>query len=135
MHEHDHDHDHDNDHGDHDHKHGDHGHDHEGGVFDIPNYPFEGERPEGAPDSPEFWRLSAAILQLDAVSQEKPGIDVLAQRFGIDLNAAQYMGMQRMMRSMSAMAPLSLDKLLTLARVMWLDGYFAGVVEREGTLK
>ena len=98
----------------------------------MPNYPFDGERPPGAPDSPAFWAISAALLKMDTIN-EQPGDGAflaLLKHYDIDLEVVRYVANQRMQRGLQSQMPLSLEKLLIVAMSMWIDGYTAGVVER-----
>jgi hypothetical protein len=83
-------------------------------------------RPPGAPDGPDFWRLSEVILGLDADSEGD--IEAIFADTGYTVEALIYMATQRAMRAINeAPAPRSLDDIVATYGATWTDGFIAGI--------
>lgn len=79
--------------------------------------PLRDERFPDRPQTEDFWRLSDAVLQNDAIATEQ-GIEA-AMKGLIDIDSAVYMGVQR-----AGMAGMIHDPRVVS---MWLDGVALGI--------
>lgn len=84
------------------------------------------ERPEGAPDSPFFWRVTAAARTNDA-ELEKPDCELPAYlaSLGIEIETVAYVAKERTAMA-AAFAQLNVINLQTLLASAWVDGFTAG---------
>lgn len=101
------------------------------------------DRPEGAPDNPEFWKLSAAVLKQDGAIEAAESMEEVSEVFDTLLAEANvshenlsYMAEQRAYRLLGITTP---DEAERQARIIgalaatFVDGFIAGsTYTREG---
>jgi len=80
---------------------------------------FFGDVP-GRPDHPDFWKLSAILLGMDADASDTEGFEKAVAH--VDPRSLTYTAMQRAQRTYRGDNP---DAILAIAAT-WLDGFIAG---------
>lgn len=89
--------------------------------------PFDQPRPDGAPDSPFFRRLSAAVIANDEASEQPDyDLDAYAASLGVNVDEAKYMAHRRL-DLVHALMP----SVATMAGGAWLDGFLAAMKMKE----